>query len=106
MTAGAAELLKYYHNAFGALRVVFANEMYEMSKRMGIDYTKLKKGLLKTSGLPDQYLDVNENMRGYVSKCWDKDVPALIAMAKELGVDAPILNQIPVANSLYKGTKA
>lgn len=104
MSPTEAELLKYYHNTFNALRVVFANEFYEIVSNFGQDYNAVKKALLKTSGVPDIYLDVNDNMRGYSSICWNKDVPALIQLSKELGLSTPLIDMIPVANDNFKKT--
>ena len=66
-----AELLKYLHNTFNALRVVFSNEFYEICRAMDADYKGVKNGLLKTSDIPEIYLDVYDNVRGYISICWN-----------------------------------
>ena len=104
LTVTQAELLKYYHNTFNALRVVFANEFYEICDALDEDYNNIKKALLKTSNLPDIYLDVNPNMRGYSSICWNKDVPALIELSQKLNTNTPLLDTIPVANNNFKKT--
>jgi UDPglucose 6-dehydrogenase len=99
-----AEILKYYHNTFNALRVVFANEFYELAKFFDEEYTPIKNALLKTTNVPDIYLDVNENMRGYSSICWNKDVPALISLCKQNNIKIPLIEIIPDANDNYKKT--
>lgn len=104
ITPTQAELLKYYHNAFNALRVVFANEFYNISQFFGEDYTPIKQCLLKTSGLPDIYFDVNENMRGYSSICWNKDIPAIISFCKNNGIKIPLIETIVSANNNFKKT--
>jgi UDPglucose 6-dehydrogenase len=101
LTPTQAEILKYYHNTFNALRVVFANEFYEISNFFNEDYGPIKNALLKTSNLPDIYLDVNQNMRGYSSICWNKDIPALIALCKNKNINIPLINMIPIANNNY-----
>lgn len=104
VSATQAELAKYYHNTINALRVVFANEMYDICNKLGQGYTDVKEAVLLSTGLPDIYLDVNENMRGYSSICWNKDIPALLAMCDELGLEVPLLRQIPASNSNYRKT--
>ncbi len=104
LTTTEAELLKYYHNAFGALRVVFANEFYEICQQAGANYTKIKNALLQSAKLPDIYLDVNDNIRGYSSICWHKDIPALCQLAKQLGLDLPLIFGIKPANDKFKKT--
>lgn len=104
MSTVEAELLKYYHNTFNALRVVFANEFYKICEAMGANYTEVKKALLDTSGVPDIYLDVNKNMRGYSSICWNKDIPALYRLIDELGLVLPLIETIVPANDKFKKT--
>lgn len=104
MTPTQAELLKYIHNTFNALRVVFANEFYNIASFFGEKYTPIKEGLLQTASIPDIYLDVNENMRGYSSICWNKDLPALIALCKKHGIEIPLIDMIPEANDKFKKT--
>lgn len=87
MTTHEAELLKYSHNCFNALRVVFANEVFEVSRGCSSDYNRIKDALIHTTHLPDMYLDVNEHMRGYRSPCFDKDIPAMAAFVKDIGLD-------------------
>jgi UDPglucose 6-dehydrogenase len=81
-----AEIVKYAHNAFNALRVVFANNIFEICESTGSYYDAVKASLLCSTGIPDQYLDVNANLRGYVSPCLDKDVPALIHFMDHIGL--------------------
>jgi UDPglucose 6-dehydrogenase len=104
LTCTQAEILKYYHNTFNALRVVFANEFFEITKFFEEEYTPIKNALLKTSSIPDVYLDVNDNMRGYSSICWNKDVPAIIKMCEQHGIKIPLTDMIPVANENYEKT--
>ena len=103
-TPTQAELIKYYNNCFGALRVSFANEFYELCKSLGEDYVPVKRGLLKANNLPDQYFDVNENVRGWSSICWNKDLPAILNLAKEQGVDMPMVQATVDSNAKYKKT--
>lgn len=103
-TPTQAELIKYYNNCFGALRVSFANEFYELCKSMDEDYVPVKRGLLKANNIPDQYFDVNDNVRGWSSICWNKDLPAVLSLAKEQGVDMPMVQATVESNKKYKST--
>jgi len=104
MSPTEAELLKYYHNTFSALRVVFANEFFEICQQLGANYTKVKNGLIRSAQLPDIYLDVNHHMRGYSSICWNKDIPAICQLAKALELDLPLLSTIEPANDRFQKT--
>lgn len=104
MSPTEAELLKYFHNSFGALRVVFANEFYEICKKMGAKYNNVKNAFMASSKLPDIYFDVNDNLRGYSSVCWNKDVPALCDLIKKLGLELPVIQGIEAANDRFHKT--
>jgi nucleotide sugar dehydrogenase len=82
-----AELLKYTHNFFNALRIIFANEMFDVANRLGADWMEIKDALVDTCQIPNAYLDVTSGMRGFRSPCLDKDVPALAALARKLGLE-------------------
>lgn len=104
MTSTESELLKYMNNTFGALRVTFANEFYEIVQSHRGNYNTIKQAFLKVTGLPDIYLDVNDNMRGYSSICWNKDVPAIQRVCKNRNIKSPLIDSITVANDNFKKT--
>lgn len=99
-----SELIKYMNNTFGALRVVFANEFYEIVKKFKQDYNSIKQAFLKVTGMPDIYLDVNDNMRGYSSICWNKDVPAIQKVSRTIGVKTTLIDSITVGNDNFRKT--
>lgn len=99
-----AELLKYYSNVFNALRIVFANEMYEICNEIGADYTSIKNAFILRGTTKDMYLDVNENFRGYSGVCLPKDTAALAAFVKELGLDMNLFATIDNENKKFKKT--
>jgi UDPglucose 6-dehydrogenase len=99
-----AEILKYYSNVYNALRIVFANAMYEICNKFDSDYDKIKNTyLLRETASPD-YLDVNENLRGYAGMCLPKDTKALDALVKQLGLDLKIFETIDLDNQQFKQT--
>lgn len=99
-----AELLKYYSNVINALKVVFANEMYEICKTVGADYTKIKETFIKRGTTKDLYLDVNDNFRGYAGMCLPKDTKALDSFVKELGLDLKLFETMESENNKFKKT--
>lgn len=99
-----AELLKYMHNSFGALRVVFANLFYELSQEYGIDYTAVKNALVKKNDLPDVYLDVNDQLRGYSGVCFPKDMLALKTILEEKDIKFDLINAAINDNEKLKKT--
>lgn len=103
-TATEAELIKYCHNTFNALRVTFANEFRQICDQQGADYNKIKRAIVKSTGVPDQYLDSNDNLAGWSSICWNKDIPALYSLINTLGLDLPLLKSIMKSNDKLKKT--
>lgn len=99
-----AELLKYYSNCFNALRVVFANEMYEVCKNVNADYTKIKNAFILRGTTTDMYLDVNESFRGYAGVCLPKDTAAMAAFVDELGIDMKLFETLENENAKFKKT--
>lgn len=99
-----AELLKYYSNAFNAMKVIFANEMYEVCQASGADYSKIKSAFIKRRTAIDLYLDVNDNFRGYGGGCLPKDTLALATYIKELKLDLNLFDTINNENKKFKTT--
>jgi UDPglucose 6-dehydrogenase len=88
MTPTEAELSKYYSNVFNALRVVFANEFFEVCKTMGADYGVIKNAMVKRTTIADAYLDCNERFRGFGGVCLPKDTAAFAAHVRSLGLNS------------------
>jgi UDPglucose 6-dehydrogenase len=99
-----AEMLKYYSNVFNALRIIFANEVYEVCEALGADYTSIKNAFIRYSGLEDKYLDVNDNFRGYGGTCLPKDVKALAKLTKDLNLNMSLFDLIDSENSKFERT--
>jgi UDPglucose 6-dehydrogenase len=99
-----AELLKYYSNVFNAVRIIFANEMYEICKIVGANYSKIKDAFIKRGTTKDTYLDVNENFRGYGGVCLPKDTMALASFVKELNLNMDLFDVIHNENKKFKVT--
>jgi len=99
-----AEILKYYSNVINALKIVFANSMYDVCQATNCDYTKIKDTFVKRGTTKDLYLDVNKNFRGYAGVCLPKDTKALNAFCGELGLDLKLFETIEGENNKFKKT--
>lgn len=99
-----AELLKYYSNIFNAVRVIFANEFYEVCNSVGASYQDVKDAYIMTGAVPDKYLDVNDNFRGYGGVCLPKDVKAIVSLQKKLGLKLGFFKNLDEENNRYKTT--
>jgi UDPglucose 6-dehydrogenase len=99
-----AEILKFYNNTFNALRVVFANIMYDLCEKNNADYLKIKETFLLRQTASDHYMDCNENMRGYGGMCLPKDVVALKNCLEENDINNELFQAIDNDNKKFKIT--
>lgn len=99
-----AEFTKYFSNIFNAMRIVFANQFYDICVAAGADYGKVKNAVVLRSNIPNVYLDCNENFRGFGGSCLPKDTAAFAAYVDKLGLDTKLFEQIVKENKRYKPT--
>lgn len=85
-----AEAVKYFANAFLALKVTFANFFYDYCQKIGIKYEEVKKMAAKDLRIVDSHLDVT-TLRGFGGKCFPKDLVAIIGEFKKAKVEASLL---------------
>jgi len=86
----SAEMVKYGANCFLATKVAFANQLYDLCQKLNIQYDEVKKMIQADPRIGDTHFDVTTN-RGFGGKCFPKDTVALLAKARELGVDLSVL---------------
>lgn len=92
VTSTEAEMIKYFGNTLYATRVTFANQMYDLCQRLGVDYEVVKDCARQEPMVGENHLDIfHKGYRGYGGKCLVKDTRALIQLAKENGVDMRLL---------------
>ena len=88
MTSREAEITKYTHNVFGALKVSYFNGIYNLCEQMGADYKKIQEGILLSGYINSPHTQVPgpDGQFGYGGKCFPKDVDAFVNMSKELPI--------------------
>ena len=80
-----AEMVKYMTNTFLATKVSFANEIFEICERLGIDYDKVTEYATYDERLGKSHWSVPgpDGHYGFGGSCFPKDINALISVAKD-----------------------
>lgn len=104
MTSTEAEILKYYSNVYNAVKVIFANNFYEISQALNADYDKILNAYLKRDIKKNEYLSVNDNLRGYAGVCLPKDTKAISHLMKKLDINLDLIHATDSDNSKLKKT--
>lgn len=94
-----AEMVKYFINCFYATKVIFANQIYDICQKAGINYEKVKKIAVLDKRIADSHFEIfHKGYRGFGGKCLPKDLSGLIAFAKKIGVEADLFQKIKKIN--------
>ena len=82
-----AEMVKYITNCFLATKVSFANNVYDICKKSGIDYNEMVDIVKydKRIGSSHWMVPGPDGDRGYGGHCFPKDMKALVYYASTLG---------------------
>jgi UDPglucose 6-dehydrogenase len=106
MPATEAEMVKYYGNTWFAVKVVFANQMYDVCDKLGLDYDVVRDAAAADKRIGRSHLDVfHKGSRGYGGKCLPKDTRALIQLGDRLGLSLDLLKTTDAINTKLVGEK-
>jgi UDPglucose 6-dehydrogenase len=95
-----SEMIKYVTNCFLATKVSFANEMYQVCEKLGVDYKEMINIARIDTRLGNSHWQVPGPMpcdatgkpsTGFAGSCFVKDINAFIHLAMGLGVKATML---------------
>lgn len=93
----ASEMLKYTDNAFHALKVTFANEIGQLSRRLDVDSRELLSAFVE-----DHHLTISSAYLrpgfAFGGSCLPKDVRALASAARRSDLSLPVLQAILPSN--------
>lgn len=87
VSALEAEITKLVENSYGALKVTFINTLLSLAQKSDTSFMRIHQAWQSDPRTDSMHLRATTFNRGWKSKCWDKDVPALVAYAKEVGAD-------------------
>ena len=97
-----AEFCKYFNNVYNATLIIFANSFYEVCKANGVDYTRVKNAVINREHIKGNYLECNDNFRGFGGMCLPKDVAAMAKLAQI--TDVSFFDDLLEENAKYKTT--
>jgi len=104
MTSFEAEVAKYAHNVFGAVKVTYFNGIYDYCQKNNADYDRVLQGVLLSGYINDTHTQVPgpDGKLGYGGKCFPKDVNALTEMTKGYPLQE-LLKTIKPMNLIFRG---
>lgn len=98
--AREAEMVKYFGNTWLSTKVIFANQMYDLCQKLGVNYDRIKEAAVADKRIGPSHLDVHHgDYRGYGGKCLPKDIRALIQFADEHGIDLKLHKMVEEINN-------
>lgn len=104
--AREAELVKYFGNAFYALKVAYANQMFDLCHKLGADYDVVKECAKAEPWMGTHHWEIfHKGYRGYGGKCLPKDTRAIIQLAERHGIDLSLLKNAEAYNNALAKTQ-
>jgi UDPglucose 6-dehydrogenase len=99
-----AETIKYVTNTFLAMKVSYANEVYQLCQGLNIDYDKVIEYARYDDRLGNSHWSVPgpDGDYGFGGHCFPKDIAALQYVATVLGVDSTMLNAAIKKNQMVR----
>ncbi|OGM31670.1 hypothetical protein A2803_04545 [Candidatus Woesebacteria bacterium RIFCSPHIGHO2_01_FULL_44_21] len=96
-----AEIVKYMVNSWGAMKVTFANEWYDICEAHGVDYREARELWALDSRVEKMHTLVFPDKRGFSGKCFPKDISAIIASAKKRNYVPKLLETVKSVNGEF-----
>lgn len=99
MSPESAEMTKYVANALLSTKISFINEVANLCERTGADVNDVRRGIGRDRRIGFAFLFPGA---GYGGSCFPKDVRALAAVARAVGVEPRILEAVHEVNERQK----
>jgi UDPglucose 6-dehydrogenase len=95
----SSEMTKYAANAFLAMKISFANELAQLSERVGADISQVVRGMGLDSRIGHRFLQAG---LGWGGSCFGKDTAALVTTAREYGIPMRLVQSARDVNNAQR----
>jgi len=96
----SAELIKYAANGLLATKVCFANELADLSEKLGGNMDDIKRGIGYDSRIGTQFLNPGP---GFGGSCFPKDSKALVHIGNHFNAPMSVMHSVMVINEARHG---
>jgi UDP-glucose 6-dehydrogenase len=105
-TALEAEIVKLVENTYPAFKVTFINAMLSVAEKSGSSFVRIHQAWNSDPRTDSMHVRAVAHERGWKSKCWDKDVPALATYARSIGANdmAELIDVVLKVNKEHVGS--
>ncbi len=97
----SAEVVKYMENSWGAMKVIFGNEWYDICEAHGVDYREVREMWAADSRVEKMHTAVFPHSRGYGGKCFPKDIEAIVKATNDKGYKPKIMEMVIERNKEF-----
>lgn len=101
-TPQMAELVKYAENCFLATKVTFFHEFFQIAEKLGLDSDELRELLLMDPRIGRSHTFTYRDHPWYNSHCLDKDIPAFLRFAEQIGQRARLIEAVDKVNKEHR----
>jgi nucleotide sugar dehydrogenase len=96
-----AEFVKYTENIWGAMKVTWANEMFECAEKLGLDWHEIRELWALDGRVEKMHTAIFKDKRGWAGKCYPKDLMAFIKTIQGKGYEPEVLKEIVRSNARF-----
>ncbi|MFA5398304.1 MAG: hypothetical protein WC346_19990 [Methanogenium sp.] len=97
-----AEIVKYWENIWGAMKVIFTNHMFDCIQALGGNFYEAREGWAADPRVERMHTAVFERARGFSGKCYPKDLRGFIYAVEKSGFNPELLKMIWNINCKYR----
>lgn len=99
-----AEIVKYASTLFAVVKIIFANELYDLCESCSSDYSRILKAFSASKWLTTRhatsYMDIfNKGYRGYNGRCFPKDIDAILQFAENKHLKSDLIQTVQRINT-------